>query len=168
MLKSNRFILGNHQVHRFVFQELGIFFSGTSIKNDTGRTSNRFHATHASDIAQWHLFIGDLTALPAIAATVEQLPDDAVGKAFIQVPLEEDKQAFKTPKNIEVEWIINPYNGQNLLIESLKKMPWPTLKPAIFLAAEAAQVKDIKSYLYEHENFDKRLLYSSAYWNVKK
>lgn len=123
---------------------------------------------HTNFEAPWHLFIGDLTALPAIAATLEKLPDDAKGKAFIQVPLQQDMQVFKAPKGIDIEWLVSPYTQQNLLLDSLKKMQWPELTPAIFLAAEATHVKEIKRYIGNFDNVDKNQLYSSAYWNAKK
>jgi NADPH-dependent ferric siderophore reductase len=41
--------------------------------------------------ADWHLLAGDLSALPAIAATLETLPAAARGFAFIEVPDSRDE-----------------------------------------------------------------------------
>ena len=35
--------------------------------------------------ADWHLIAGDEAALPAISAALEALPDNAIGKVFIEV-----------------------------------------------------------------------------------
>src|SRR6201998_2969171 len=43
--------------------------------------------------ADWHLLAGDEAALPAIAAALEALPGNAVGKAFIEVAGQEDEIA---------------------------------------------------------------------------
>ena len=41
--------------------------------------------------ADWHLFAGDESALPAISVALEALPADAIGKAFIEVAGPEDE-----------------------------------------------------------------------------
>lgn len=123
---------------------------------------------HPDFNAPSHLLIGDLTALPAIAATLERLPQNAVGNAFIQVPDVEDKQTFNTPPGINIEWLIEPYSGDNVLLAKVKNMVWPIEHPAIFLATEATHVKEIKGYLLDQKSVHSKLMYSSAYWNVKK
>src|SRR5436189_197856 len=49
---------------------------------------------YAPDIsADWHLLVGDESALPAIARSLESLPDGATAHAFVEVsgPQEEQK-----------------------------------------------------------------------------
>ncbi|MGX6397641.1 siderophore-interacting protein, partial [Rothia kristinae] len=42
--------------------------------------------------ADWHLFAGDASALPALGSAIEVLPDDARGYAFITPDHDEDRQ----------------------------------------------------------------------------
>ena len=55
---------------------------------------------HTDFNAKQHLFFGDITALPAIAATLEQLPDTAIGQVWLQVPQQTDIQDVKVPEGI--------------------------------------------------------------------
>ena len=51
------------------------------------------------------LLAGDETAAPAIARILEELPSDARGIAFIEVPLREDRLAIDAPSGFEVRWL---------------------------------------------------------------
>ncbi|WP_343905054.1 siderophore-interacting protein [Nocardioides aquiterrae] len=51
------------------------------------------------------LLAGDETALPAIAAILEQLPGSATGAAFVEVPHPDDVQAIRHPAGMEVCWL---------------------------------------------------------------
>ena len=54
--------------------------------------------------ADWNLFVGDETAMPAIARLLETLPGRARGVALIEVADERDEQLFDHPDNLEVIW----------------------------------------------------------------
>lgn len=123
---------------------------------------------HTDLFAESHLFIGDFTALPAIAATIEQLPDNAKGAAWIQVPDELDIQDFTAPKDIKINWLVTPNKLTDDFLDALASQPKNLLNTAIFIATEASVVRQLKSYLQEHSQYDKKLLYASAYWNKKK
>ena len=60
-----------------------------------------FHAPEGAEI----LIAGDETALPAIAAILEDLPITARGKAFIEVPEAADAMALDAPEDVEVVWL---------------------------------------------------------------
>lgn len=51
------------------------------------------------------LLVGDETAVPAICAILEQLPWDAAGAAFLEVPLGADVQTVQHPEGVEVVWL---------------------------------------------------------------
>ncbi len=51
------------------------------------------------------LLVGDETAVPAICTVLEQLPDDARGTAFLEVPLAGDVQDVRRPAGVEVVWL---------------------------------------------------------------
>jgi len=51
------------------------------------------------------LLVGDETTVPAICAILEQLPADAVGAAFLEVPTAADVLPVAHPRGVEVSWV---------------------------------------------------------------
>lgn len=51
------------------------------------------------------LLVGDETAVPAICATLSQLPWNATGAAFMEVPTAADAQTVQHPEGVEVVWL---------------------------------------------------------------
>lgn len=51
------------------------------------------------------LLVGDETAVPAICTVLEQLPEDARGKAFLEVPVAADVQDVRGPDGVDVVWL---------------------------------------------------------------
>lgn len=51
------------------------------------------------------LLVGDETAAPAICAILEQLPADARGAAFLEVPHDDDVLGVSAPAGVEVTWL---------------------------------------------------------------
>lgn len=58
-----------------------------------------------------YVFIGDHTALPAIAQSLENLADDSMGQAIISLDHAEDKQPLRAPPGLSVTWLI----GKNMI-----------------------------------------------------
>lgn len=56
------------------------------------------------------LLVGDETAVPAICAILEQLPDDARGAAYVEVPHALDVQDVRRPAGVAVTWL--PRSGR--------------------------------------------------------
>jgi NADPH-dependent ferric siderophore reductase len=76
--------------------------------------------------ADWHLFIGDESALPAIFAMTESLPGDSFATLLLEVPDPDDEQELAAPARTRVSW--------------LHRLGGPAGDPAS-LAAEAAEVE---------------------------
>ena len=55
--------------------------------------------------ASYVLLVGDETALPAIARIVADLPRDARGAAYLEVPTAEDELPLTPPEGLAVRWI---------------------------------------------------------------
>ncbi|SEC03886.1 NADPH-dependent ferric siderophore reductase, contains FAD-binding and SIP domains [Paramicrobacterium humi] len=53
-----------------------------------------------------HLLIaGDETAVPAVSAILAQLPSDAVGRVFLEVPSAADMLEVRAPEGVHVHWL---------------------------------------------------------------
>lgn len=55
------------------------------------------------------LLVGDETAVPAIRGVLRDLPADATGAAYLEVPVDADIQDLVAPAGVEVTWL--PRNG---------------------------------------------------------
>jgi NADPH-dependent ferric siderophore reductase len=55
--------------------------------------------------ADWHLFMGDESALPAIFAMTEALPGDSVATVVIEVPEAADEQDLLAPARTRLTWL---------------------------------------------------------------
>ena len=55
----------------------------------------------------WLLFVGDMSALPAISTYLEDLGKNTLGKAIIEILDNSDKINLVKPKNFEIIWSIN-------------------------------------------------------------
>ena len=56
------------------------------------------------DDAEFHLFVGDESAVPAIAAGLERLPEDAVGAVLVEVS--DHPLPLPAPAGMTVEWLV--------------------------------------------------------------
>jgi NADPH-dependent ferric siderophore reductase len=55
--------------------------------------------------ADWHLFMGDEAALPAILAMTESLPGDADATLVLEIPSADDEQEVLAPARTRVSWL---------------------------------------------------------------
>lgn len=118
------------------------------------------------ETADWFLLAGDMTALPAIAANLEQLPQNAKGYAVIEITEEGDEQDIATPQGVEVSWIINPTPGQNTqpFIDAVRAVPWRDGVPGAWLACEFTTMRTLRSYFKDERDVGRKQLYASSYW----
>ena len=120
--------------------------------------------------ADWHLLVGDDSALPAIAAALEDLArtaPDAVGTALIEVGGAEDELPLEAPLGVEVRWL---HRGGDFTPEAtrwaaeLRALPWHEGRVHAFVHGEREQVKAARAYLTDERGVDRRSMSVSAYW----
>ncbi len=126
--------------------------------------------------ADWHLFAGDEAAVPAIGAALEALPDNAIGKAFIEVAGPEDEIPLKAPEGVQVRWIYRggradlvPEDaaGDNApLIAAVKEADWLPGQVQVFIHGEAQTVMhNLRRYIRKERGVDAKWAASiSGYW----
>lgn len=70
-------------------------------------------------IADWMMFAGDETALPAIARMLEKLPSKTRGKAFIEIGDARDELLIDHNSKVEIVWINRRASAQRDLLAKL-------------------------------------------------
>ena len=118
--------------------------------------------------ADWFLIAADMTAIPAAAAALEDLPRDAVGTAIFEVTSDEDRQVIDAPKGIDIHWMVhdNPDNDSRQQSEFIRGMRWRPGYPCIFVAGESGVVKELRNHLHKERGIPKEDTYISAYWKI--
>jgi NADPH-dependent ferric siderophore reductase len=126
--------------------------------------------------ADWHLLAGDESALPAIAAALEALPDNAIGKAFVEVAGPDDEIPLTAPESMQLNWI---YRGGRAdlvpedragdhapLIEAVTTAEWLPGQVQVFIHGEAqAVMHNLRPYIRKERGVDATWASSiSGYW----
>ncbi|MGQ3213475.1 MAG: DUF2218 domain-containing protein [Shinella sp.] len=89
-------------------------------------------------VADWYLFAGDETALPAIARMLEHLPPTVSGRVFLEVEDEAEVQALLAPAAVSVEWLFRrgrPPGSTTLLIDVMKTVSFPENAESVYVWA---------------------------------
>ncbi|MFG2498996.1 siderophore-interacting protein [Streptomyces sp. NPDC048441] len=115
--------------------------------------------------ADWHLLAGDESALPAIAAALEALPEGARAYAFVEVADADEEQ--KISSAAEIEWL---HRGQRpvgeALVEAVRSLDFPAGDMQAFVHGEAGFVKELRRYLRVEREVPRERLSISGYWRL--
>ncbi|MDN7120748.1 siderophore-interacting protein [Nocardioides sp. ChNu-153] len=102
------------------------------------------------DDAAWLLLVGDLTALPAIARTLETVaaarPDLPV-RVWAEVPDDPAVLASYLPAGADVTWCAPPGDGESELAAVVEGIAWPEGSGYFWMAGESAQMRAIRKHL---------------------
>ncbi|MFI9806961.1 siderophore-interacting protein [Streptomyces sp. NPDC052301] len=115
--------------------------------------------------ADWHLLVGDESALPAIARALETLPADARAHAFVEVsgPAEEQK----IDSEVDVRWL---HRGDRpvgeALLEAVRGLDFPAGRLHAFVHGEAGFVKELRRLLRVERQIPREDLSISGYWRL--
>ncbi|MFG2448134.1 siderophore-interacting protein [Streptomyces sp. M41(2017)] len=115
--------------------------------------------------ADWHLLAGDESALPAIAAALESLPDGSVVRAFVEVSDAEEEQ--KIDSDVDVVWL---HRGDRpvgrALVEAVRGLEFPAGRVHAFVHGEAGFVKELRKLLRVEREIPRDDLSISGYWRL--
>lgn len=108
----------------------------------------------------WHLLVGDDTALPAISRRLEELPAGAHAIVLLQVA-QADRRAFATQANAQIQWVVS----DAALIDAVRALALPAAGEGYaWCAGEAATMATLRRILVEDKGHDRRAIRAAAYW----
>ncbi|MFE6040482.1 siderophore-interacting protein [Streptomyces sp. NPDC056452] len=117
--------------------------------------------------ADWHLLVGDESALPAIAVALEQMPAGALVHAFVEVADAAEEQKIVTPDGAVVTWL---HRGGRPVGEALTAavtgLDFPEGEVQAFVHGEAGFVKEIRRHLRLERGIPLAQLSISGYWRL--
>jgi len=117
--------------------------------------------------ADTYILVADMTALPAIAAILADMPRDAVGHAFIEITQPEDAQNLDAPEGIEINWLVHPDPSQasRQAIDAVKALP-VSQNCQVAVIGEHSVVATLKDYFFGELGLDPDANYISPYWKI--
>jgi len=118
--------------------------------------------------ADWHLFAGDETALPAIQAYVAMLPANACALVYIEVAEAAEQQPIPGVARPTVCWLHRDGREpgtSTALDDALRAVPLPPGQGRIWLAGYTPTVQRIRSHLLNERGIDRQTLYVRGFWD---
>ncbi|MDE1181616.1 siderophore-interacting protein [Paraburkholderia sp.] len=115
----------------------------------------------------WHLLIGDETALPAIARRLDELPAGARVLAVIEVADESAKMEFDTQANLHAVWCyrsgVDAERGAAML-QAVRETELPEGDGYVWAAGESSTIKAVRQHLAGERGIDKSRIRAASYW----
>lgn len=101
--------------------------------------------------ADWHLLVGDETALPAICRWLDEAPVDARAHIFVEVPTVADQQPLPSLSGVEVTWLVrcgeHRAGYSPLLAQAVAAFTPPPGRGFAWVAGETMTIKPIRQHL---------------------
>nr|WP_086940198.1 siderophore-interacting protein [Thaumasiovibrio occultus] len=121
--------------------------------------------------ADWHIIAGDLSALPAISAILEELPSTARGVVFIEIDIPEDEHSLVHPAGVEVQWLVRaPQKDPLPILSAINKVtpPQDAVSISAFVAGENETVVACRKKLIGEYQLTRKNFYAIPYWKRGK
>ncbi|WP_112248529.1 siderophore-interacting protein [Kribbella monticola] len=107
------------------------------------------------------ILVADETALPAVAAILENLPAGVRATVFIEVPDARDIRPLPSPGEVDVAWITR---GTGSLPEALKAADLPYDADYAWVAGESGMIKQVRRHLVNTVGLPKPAVSFQGYW----
>lgn len=122
-----------------------------------------------ADDFDWNLFVGDETALPAIARRLGELRANARAIVMVEVTDAAEEQKFDSKALVETVWL---HRGKaepgktTLLDEALAKLKLPAGEGYAWVACESLTAKRLRRILVEDHGHPKQWVKAAGYWKI--
>ncbi|EID53553.1 siderophore-interacting protein [Saccharomonospora xinjiangensis] len=115
----------------------------------------------------WQLLVGDESAVPAIAAICERLPDAATAVVFVEVADAADEIPLAPHRSrVDVRWVhrdgTTPVGAA--VLAAVREATLPAGAPYAWISGEADLVRQLRRHLVRERGIDKRHITFTGYW----
>ncbi|WP_234407267.1 siderophore-interacting protein [Microterricola viridarii] len=116
--------------------------------------------------ADWHLLVGDESAVPALSAALEALPRDAVARVVVLVESAAEEPELQLPEAATVTFVHRGGGtAAGLLEAAVRAVDWLDGRVHAFAHGEADEVmRGIRPYLRTERGLGRDQLSISGYW----
>lgn len=115
----------------------------------------------------WHLMIGDETALPAIARRLEELPAGTRALALIEVEDALNELPLPTRADARILWLHRgncPAGNADGFLAAIDAMDWPQGDYHAWISCETTAAKAIRAHLIATKGGNPKWMRASGYW----
>jgi len=116
--------------------------------------------------ADFHLVIGDESALPAVATVLDALPAGVPALAYLEVADAAEEQDL--PGGAAVHWVHRGSQPPGApLVDAVRAAELPGTRGQAWLSGESACVRDLRRHLLDDRKLDRRAVYATGYWRAR-
>ena len=108
----------------------------------------------------WHLLVGDASALPAITRRLEELPAGSRVMAALQVADPADRPALPSAATVDLQWV----TSADELLHAVRALELPAGEGYAWCAGEAVTTAALRRILVEEKGHDRHAIRAAAYW----
>ena len=108
----------------------------------------------------WHLLVGDETALPAIHRRLEELPAETRAVVVLQVADAADRRELGGAADIRVQWV----STTEAMLDAVRALDMPDGEGYAWCAGEANAMASLRRLLVEEKGLDRHAMRVAAYW----
>jgi NADPH-dependent ferric siderophore reductase len=112
----------------------------------------------------WHLLIGDTSALPAIARRLEELPAATRAIVIVQVDDAADRRALDSRASVQIEWLVGTADSEAALLNAVRALALPPGEGYVWAAGEAHTTAAVRRVLVDELGVDRHHVRAAAYW----
>ena len=182
MPKATRPVMRNYTVREFrpAERELDIDFVA---HGDNGPASKWAGAARVGDSValldqgimfnpgagvDWHLLAADESGLPAVAGILRDMPRDAVGHAFIEIPDAADAQPVDGPPGMRVHWLVRDHGDRagTLALSTVQAFDLPAGSVYAFVVGEQALPTSLRRWLVNTRGVPKANVTFCGFWRA--
>ena len=119
--------------------------------------------------AEWHLLVGDESALPAIAAAVGRIPAGVPVHVLLEVTGVQEEQPLTSAAELHVTWVHRDAAAGvrgDTLVEAVRAADLPSGRVHAFVHGEAGFVKQLRHHLRFERGVPREMLSVSGYWRL--
>ncbi|MEU7960020.1 siderophore-interacting protein [Micromonospora humida] len=117
--------------------------------------------------ADWHLLVGDESALPAIGAALERLPEGAPAVVLVEIADPADEQSLPSPGAVALTWLHRAGRPVGeALVAAVRELEFPPGRVHAFVHGEATFVKELRRLLRVERSVPREALSISGYWRL--
>jgi NADPH-dependent ferric siderophore reductase len=113
--------------------------------------------------AAWHLMVGDMSVLPAIAASLPRVPAGVPVHVIVELEDDADRQPLSSPGDLHVTWLRSD-GSETVLLEAVQALAFPDGPVHAFVHGEASAVRALRRHLLVDRGVPREALSISGYW----